>query len=183
MVAPPINGGAAADAAAGGEAASPRSPQSPRLTRASSSRQYCAAALRRPGTEVWTWGRGDCGQLATRGLEDSHVPAVVEGLRGRDIVSLSAGAYDTAAVTGEAARVQGSWGRTAVASPCPPARRHVLMPAPVCACRAASRFLALPAQPTVSCTWQAVTNLHSWASGSGVPCRCPPACRGWRAAK
>lgn len=73
------------------------------MTRSSSSRQYCAAALRRPGTEVWSWGRGDCGQLATGTLEDSPVPAVVKALRGRDVLTVAAGAFDTAVVTGEEA--------------------------------------------------------------------------------
>lgn len=108
VVAPPVSRGNASDpsafaaaAAAGTEPTSSRNPQSPRMTRSSSSRQYCAATLRRPGTEVWTWGRGDCGQLATGSLEDSPVPAVVKGLRGRNILNLAAGAFDTAVVTGE----------------------------------------------------------------------------------
>lgn len=108
VVAPPVSRGNASDpsafaaaAAAGTEPTSPRSPQSPRMTRSSSSRQYCAATLRRPGTEVWTWGRGDCGQLATGSLEDSPMPAVVKGLRGRNILNIAAGAFDTAVVTGE----------------------------------------------------------------------------------
>ena len=82
---------------------SPRSPGSPRLVRRNSSRQYsgAAAALRRPGTEVYTWGRGDCGQLGCGAAQDGAAPVAVDALRGRDVVSAALGALHVAAVTGE----------------------------------------------------------------------------------
>jgi len=194
VVAPAVNGGDASDASAfaaaapGVEPTSPRSPRSPRMTRSSSSRQYCAALLQRPGTEVYTWGRGDCGQLGTGSLEDSPVPAVVKGLRGRNILTLAAGAFDTAMVTGEGhltrclcwcfaawRRQQRSLAHCRTLPTCQLVHatniKHPL-----------SRSLSLP-KLMVSCMWWAAMTPPSWASGSRSACRSPPACRVWRAAK
>lgn len=86
--------------------------------RSASSRQL--PAVKRPGTEVWAFGRGDLGQLGSGGTSDALAPGRVEGLRGRDIVNLAAGPLHTAAVTCESAR----WGlfgcrRPAAAAPLP----------------------------------------------------------------
>lgn len=140
VVAPPAiaasEGGNHDAAAAGG---------SPRMLRSASSRPVSVAMLHRPGTEVWTWGRGDCGQLATGSLEDSHVPTLVEGLHGRDIVSLSAGLLHTAAVTGESR----GWAER-------------------CACAASAPLTATSSpsalQPTASSTPPAATTASSWGS-------------------
>ena len=98
VVTPPVDGSSHhSNAEAAGS--SPRT----QLHTASSRAYSNAAPLRRPGTEVWAWGRGDGGQLGTGSMEDSHVPTLVEGLKGRDIRSISAGTLHTAAVTGAAA--------------------------------------------------------------------------------
>ncbi|KAL4425546.1 hypothetical protein ABPG75_009562 [Micractinium tetrahymenae] len=102
----PFNRAVAATGQGASGAAAPRSPRSPPAAGASplrthSSRLFSAANLRRPGTEVWTFGRGDCGQLGSGRQEDAHAPQPVEGLQGRDVVNLAAGTLHTAAVTAD----------------------------------------------------------------------------------
>ena len=63
-----------------------------------------ATVIRRPGTELWAFGRGDCGQLGTDVSEDSRAPCMVEGLRGRAVVNAAPGALHSAAVTCECLR-------------------------------------------------------------------------------
>ena len=84
-------------------------PASPRGSRQYSSgsgggNQAAAALIRRPGTELWAFGRGDCGQLGTGASEDAHVPRMIGGLRGRDVVNAAPGALHSAAVTCECLR-------------------------------------------------------------------------------
>ena len=105
-----------------------------------------AVAIRRPGTELWAFGRGDCGQLGTDSCEDAHVPRMVEGLRGRDVVNAAPGGLHSAAVTCECP-VQ-----PLVAAPWPFVRRAnatcpFLIPAgPAC----------LPARPPACSGWGAL---------------------------
>lgn len=61
-----------------------------------------AAQSSRPaaGTEVYTWGRGDCGQLGSDAAQDSAAPTAIDSLHGRDIVNAAVGALHAAVVTG-----------------------------------------------------------------------------------
>ncbi|KAI3438759.1 hypothetical protein D9Q98_001177 [Chlorella vulgaris] len=75
-------------------------PISPRRSHSSSSQQLLSR-IKRSSTQVWAFGRGDLGQLGSGGTHDAAVPLLVEGLQGRDVVSLEAGALHTAAVTAD----------------------------------------------------------------------------------
>lgn len=56
--------------------------------------------VRRSGIQVYTFGRGDCGQLGNGGTEDSATPVPVDALQGKDVVGLSGGYFHSAAVSG-----------------------------------------------------------------------------------
>ncbi|PSC76156.1 ubiquitin-ligase E3 [Micractinium conductrix] len=99
-LAPPIDGLASSDSEAA-PAALPAPPPGASPLRAASLRLLSAAAVQRPGTEVYAWGRGDCGQLGSGSAEDSAEPRLVEGLQGRDVVGLAGGRLHTAAVTAD----------------------------------------------------------------------------------
>lgn len=59
--------------------------------------------IQRPGVKVYSFGRGDCGQQGS-GIITPEGPSgmtVIESLRGKDVISVAAGAFHSAAVTAD----------------------------------------------------------------------------------
>lgn len=59
--------------------------------------------VQRPGIKVYSFGRGDCGQQGS-GVVTPDGPSamtVIEGLGGKDVISVAAGAFHSAAVTAD----------------------------------------------------------------------------------
>lgn len=122
-LAPPIDGLASSDSEAA-PAALPAPPPGASPLRAASLRLLSAAAVQRPGTEVYAWGRGDCGQLGSGSAEDSAEPRLVEGLQGRDVVGLAGGRLHTAAVTGANPVGWVCWDTAGLRSDCVECKKH-----------------------------------------------------------
>ncbi|XP_048580362.1 alsin [Nematostella vectensis] len=50
-------------------------------------------------TQVWTWGRGGCGQLGLGDTDDRSVPCLVEDLSSTGIIKVAAGTFHSLALT------------------------------------------------------------------------------------
>ena len=57
------------------------------------------AALRR-GTHIFSWGRGDLGQLGTELDQSQSQPVLVQAVEDKDVAHVGASAFNSAFVTG-----------------------------------------------------------------------------------
>ena len=51
------------------------------------------------GRQLWTWGGCETGQLGHGGSERELIPRIVDGMKGRNCVLVSAGSFHTTVVT------------------------------------------------------------------------------------
>ena len=52
------------------------------------------------GTHIFTWGRGDLGQLGTGQDQSASQPALVNAVEDKDVAHVAASVYNTAFITG-----------------------------------------------------------------------------------
>ena len=54
----------------------------------------------RAGTHIFSWGRGDLGQLGTGSDISEHQPVLVQAVESKDVAHVAASVFNSAYITG-----------------------------------------------------------------------------------